>query len=790
VCFSIGGGGELIVLVGPVVVVDWWGFVVPCMAATSMRNWLRSERTRLRPCEMKSSKRWVKDIMRARRSSKPNWRGGRVEAREGAADVLYGERRWVEEWIRVGSMVIVAILPGDEVELVEIVQYNFVAYLGLAAVVLGMVILGLAPSLRATALMFLTTTCLNTAMCGIFVSVAIAGQATAPNDTIKDLLCKRGPDSHQICERIVTSGVDGEYFDAHLLFFASVLSLRGTETVHQPLVDESSGIMLCWNGEAWKIDGKPVTNNDATSVLEILVAAIRADEQDESCRCNEENRVDVAVDHVPHKNVYGALRSISGPFAFALWDPINSRLYLGRDRLGRRSLLMKTKGCLLFLSSVTDGTEGWTEVDATGMFVLNFKQKTIPSHCRLPSSNNVDEPFVVASHLSCDYQRWDNVDTQPDVARVFPIHDPPGLGLRSPAVTKLEQLLRQSLVPRLMGIPFRDKIGTSDMPSEKSMSTGCTPVSIIKNALGFQHLSSGQRPPRIAVLFSGGLDCTVLARLINDILPIEEEIDLLNVAFHNPRVHGSELLQEGGKAMLNSSYDSCPDRFTAKSSLSELRKVCPTRTWRLVEINVPYSTTLEYRDLVKMLIYPHNTEMDLSIAYALFFASRGIGHSTDPESGARVPYETPARVLFSGLGADELFGGYQRHATAFERHGLEGLVAELELDINRLGQRNLGRDDRIISRWGKEARYPYLDEDLVNWAVAAPVHEKCGFGQSSPNNQDEHMPFIEPGKLVLRLLAHKLGLTDVAREKKRAIQFGARTAKMDVGKTKGTQVIK
>ena len=63
-----------------------------------------------------------------------------MEAREGAADVLYGERRWVEEWIMVGSMVIVAILPGDAVELVEIVQYNCVAYLGLAAV--GLSVLG------------------------------------------------------------------------------------------------------------------------------------------------------------------------------------------------------------------------------------------------------------------------------------------------------------------------------------------------------------------------------------------------------------------------------------------------------------------------------------------------------------------------------------------------------------------------------------------------------------------------------------------------------------------------
>lgn len=41
---------------------------------------------------------------------------------------------------------------------------------------------------------------------------------------------------------------------------------------------------------------------------------------------------------------------------------------------------------------------------------------------------------------------------------------------------------------------------------------------------------------RIAVLFSGGLDCTTLALLADRVLPLEHEIDLINVAFENPRI--------------------------------------------------------------------------------------------------------------------------------------------------------------------------------------------------------------------------------------------------------------
>lgn len=159
--------------------------------------------------------------------------------------------------------------------------------------------------------------------------------------------------------------------------------------------------------------------------------------------------------------------------------------------------------------------------------------------------------------------------------------------------------------------------------------------------------------------------------------------------------------------------------------------------------------------------------MDLSIAYALYFAARGVGTASSSLDATPVPYVTPARVLLSGLGADELFGGYTRHATAFSRRGFTGLLDELKLDVDRLGKRNLGRDDRVISHWGREARFPYLDENLVKWAVECPIWEKCGFRlEACVEKQDLD---IEPGKKVLRLLAYELRLHSVAIEKKRAV---------------------
>jgi asparagine synthetase B (glutamine-hydrolysing) len=300
---------------------------------------------------------------------------------------------------------------------------------------------------------------------------------------------------------------------------------------------------------------------------------------------------------------------------------------------------------------------------------------------------------------------------------------------------------------------------------------------------------------KIAVLFSGGLDCTILARLAHDILPINEPVDLLNVAFENPRVAAA--LGKDKTKNVGSLYESCPDRVTGRAGYAELQRVCPDRLWRFVAVDIPYTEFLAHRDEVIQLMRPHNTEMDLSIACALYFASRGQGSilQNPDNGGSTIQYITPARVLLSGLGADELFAGYGRHGVAFTRDGFRSLINEIELDVSRLGKRNLGRDDRVISNWGREARFPYLDEEFVAWATQTPMWERCGFGtaKSATDSLNGELDLVaeqlDSEKKALRLVALKLGMKQVAREKKRAIQFGSRTAKMESGRSKGTQLL-
>jgi asparagine synthetase B (glutamine-hydrolysing) len=95
---------------------------------------------------------------------------------------------------------------------------------------------------------------------------------------------------------------------------------------------------------------------------------------------------------------------------------------------------------------------------------------------------------------------------------------------------------------------------------------------------------SSPKDSRLAILFSGGLDCTVLARISHDLLPIGQSIDLLNVGFENPRVvQAAKKLQKLDVAY-PSMYEQCPDRITGRNAVRELREICPGREWRFVEV--------------------------------------------------------------------------------------------------------------------------------------------------------------------------------------------------------------
>jgi len=96
----------------------------------------------------------------------------------------------------------------------------------------------------------------------------------------------------------------------------------------------------------------------------------------------------------------------------------------------------------------------------------------------------------------------------------------------------------------------------------------------------YNHFTVSGSVPRIAVLFSGGLDCSVLAWIIHTLLPPGEHIDLMNVAFENPRFIANQ------KIPAEEVYNQCPDRITGRAGWVELSKLskASARHFRFIEV--------------------------------------------------------------------------------------------------------------------------------------------------------------------------------------------------------------
>lgn len=209
-------------------------------------------------------------------------------------------------------------------------------------------------------------------MCGIFFSIS-EGDRLTPDEELLDALRKRGPDSigtrsWTVTVQSITSS--NTFMQSRLLTFVStVLSLRGDSIIDQPLEDPDTGSLLCWNGEAWKIDNALVQGNDAKAVFDLL---LQASQSSSAYAQDRSSSPDQGL-----QNAIQAIGSIIGPYAFVFYDAQSRRVFYGRDALGRRSLVTKRYGDgSLGISSVPDAAEvdGWEEVEADGVYMLDLER--------------------------------------------------------------------------------------------------------------------------------------------------------------------------------------------------------------------------------------------------------------------------------------------------------------------------------------------------------------------------------------------------------------------------------
>ncbi|HEX8103168.1 MAG TPA: asparagine synthase B [Solirubrobacteraceae bacterium] len=95
------------------------------------------------------------------------------------------------------------------------------------------------------------------------------------------------------------------------------------------------------------------------------------------------------------------------------------------------------------------------------------------------------------------------------------------------------------------------------------------------------------------------------------------------------------------------------------------------------------------------------------------------------------------KVVLTGEGADELFAGY---AYMSEIEDADELHDELVRTVRGLHNLNLQRCDRVTMAHGLEARVPFLDREVIEWALRLPAGYKLA-GPGQPEKRLLRMAF-------------------------------------------------
>jgi len=119
------------------------------------------------------------------------------------------------------------------------------------------------------------------------------------------------------------------------------------------------------------------------------------------------------------------------------------------------------------------------------------------------------------------------------------------------------------------------------------------------------------------------------------------------------------------------------------------------------------------------------------------------------------------RVIFSGQGPDELWGGYNWYPKVLGKDGRQELCRRMWDDFTRADIETLDRENKIAMAHGVELLFPYLDNEVVNVAMSVASELKV-------TSEEDHL-----GKHPHRQLAIKMGISEkYANREKLAIQHG------------------
>ena len=537
-------------------------------------------------------------------------------------------------------------------------------------------------------------------MCGITGILHMNGAAASPVMLCRmtDAIAHRGPDG------------EGFYIDGFLgLGHRRLAILDLTEAGHQPMVTADGRVALSYNGEIYNF-------RELRSELESLGHRFRSNSDTE-----------VVLNAWVEWGTDCILR-FNGMFAFAVWDKREQTLFLVRDRYGVKPLYWARWGSTFLFGSeqkaILAHEDACREVDPEALieyftFQNLFTDRTLLKNIRLLPAGTLARIDLSSTHEPQFEQYWDYDFREPD----------------------------QASDPR----EYREELDR-----------------LMKQAVSRQLVSDVE----LGSYLSGGMDSGTLTALASQELPY---IKTFTCGFDLSSASGIEMsFDERVKAEAMSAVFKT-EHYEMVLKAGDMERAMPRLAYHLEEPRVGQS-------------YPN--------FYAAQLASKFV------------------KVVLSGAGGDELFGGYPwRYYRAVRCAGFEQyidqyygywqrLISNQDIrkvfdpiwsEVQGVRTREIFRDvfkhrditferpadyinhslyfeaktflhglltveDKLSMSHGLETRVPFLDNDLVDFAMRCPVNLKLNklesvveFDENTPGNKGQsYFEKTRDGKQILR----------------------------------------
>jgi asparagine synthase (glutamine-hydrolysing) len=217
---------------------------------------------------------------------------------------------------------------------------------------------------------------------------------------------------------------------------------------------------------------------------------------------------------------------------------------------------------------------------------------------------------------------------------------------------------------------------------------------------------------RVTIAFSGGLDSTVLAAIAKRIVS---------------KAHASPL-----------QLTLCTVGISKSTDLRWAPQAAAALQLPLVCVRIPPRTVRKSAKLVAWFTASANL-VEIGYNMPIYFVAK----------------YASADLILSGLGADELFGGYYKYLSM----GDSTLAASMARDLKKVQEETAAQQRSLAAFWGKCLLMPYLAPAVVEQAQSLPLECKVKHGER---------------KIILRQLAELLGLpTKLVGVRKRAVQYSS-----------------